>query len=64
MMNSGGAKSQKFFTVLQIAEMLDVSTRTVWRWIKNEGLAVHRFNGVVRVAEADLKAFLAAHRGD
>jgi excisionase family DNA binding protein len=64
MMNSGGAKSQKFFTVLQIAEMLDVSTRTVRRWIESEALAVHRFGGVVRVAEADLKAFLASHRAD
>ena len=64
MMNDGGGKIPKFFTVNQIAEMLDISTRTVWRWIKSEALAVHRFGGVVRVAEADLKAFLAAHRGD
>jgi excisionase family DNA binding protein len=64
MMNSSGTEIPKFFTVMQIAEMLDVSTRTIWRWIKSDGLAVHRFNGVVRVAEADLKAFLAAHRGD
>jgi excisionase family DNA binding protein len=64
MMNSGGAKNPKFFTVKQIAEMLDVSTRTVRRWIESQALAVHRFGGVVRVADADLKAFLAAHRGD
>jgi len=64
MMNSGGAKIPKFFTVKQVAEALGVSPRTVWRWIKNEELAVHRFGGAVRVAEADLKAFLATHRGD
>jgi excisionase family DNA binding protein len=60
----GGGKIPKFFTVKQVAEALGVSSRTVRRWIKNEELAVHRFGGAVRVAEADLKAFLAAHRGD
>jgi excisionase family DNA binding protein len=61
-MSSSGAKSPKFLTVKQVAEALGVSPRTVWRWIKNEELTVHRFGGAVRVAEADFKAFLAAHR--
>jgi excisionase family DNA binding protein len=62
MMNSSAPKIPKFFTVKQVAEALGISPRTVWRWIKNRELAVHRFRGSVRVAETDLNAFLAAHR--
>jgi excisionase family DNA binding protein len=52
----------QFFTVRAIAERLDVSSRTVHRWIKNNGLVVHRVDRSVRVSDADLKLFLAAHR--
>jgi excisionase family DNA binding protein len=52
----------KFHTVEQVAEALNVSPRTVRRWIDNEMLVAHRIGGVVRIAEADLKAFLARHR--
>ena len=54
----------KFFTTTEVAERLGVATRTVRRWIKSGDLVVHRFGGVVRIAEGDLRAFLAAHRGD
>ena len=57
-------KEIQFFTILQVAERLNVSTRTVRRWIANAALVVHRFEGVVRVAETDLKLFLAQHRDD
>jgi excisionase family DNA binding protein len=58
-----GARIPKFFTVEQVAEALDVDPRTVRRWIANRTLAVHRFGRrSVRIAEADLKAFLALHR--
>jgi excisionase family DNA binding protein len=52
----------KFFTIAQVAELLEVSTRTVRRWIDTGVLVTHRFGGVVRVAEHDLRAFLAQHR--
>jgi excisionase family DNA binding protein len=45
-----------------VAEALDVSPRTVRRWIANGDLIAHRINGVVRIAEDDLRAFLALHR--
>jgi excisionase family DNA binding protein len=54
----------KFFTIADVAERLDVVTRTVRRWVKSGDLLVHRFGGVVRIAEGDLQAFLTAHRGD
>ena len=52
----------QFFTVAEVAECVDVSTRSVRRWIKNGGLVAHHFGGAVRIAESDLKAFIAQHR--
>ena len=51
----------KFFTIAEVAERLHVADRTIRRWTKN-GLVVHRVGGVVRIAEGDLRAFLALHR--
>jgi excisionase family DNA binding protein len=55
-------QGQQFFTVRAIAEQLDVSMRTVHRWIKNDGLVAHRVGRSVRISEVDLKLYLAAHR--
>lgn len=52
----------KFFTITEIAERIGVATRTVRRWVSAGDLVVHRFGGVVRIAEGDLRAFLAARR--
>lgn len=52
----------KFFTVGDIALQLNVSQRTVHRWIAEHRLVVHRIGRSVRIADADLKAFLAVHR--
>jgi len=52
----------RFYTIKQIAEYVEASTRTVRRWIKAKLLVAHRINGVVRISEADLRAFLSAHR--
>ena len=52
----------KFFTMPEVAECLNVSTRTVRRWIKCGELIAHRLGGVVRIAESDLRAFLARYR--
>jgi excisionase family DNA binding protein len=53
---------QIFFTITEVAERLHVATRTVRRWIAADDLVVHRIGGVVRIAERDLRAFLALHR--
>ena len=52
----------KFYTIEQIAECVDASTRSVRRWIEQGLLVAHRINGLVRISEADFKAFLATHR--
>ena len=52
----------RFFTVLEVAERLGVSERTIRRWIAAGILPVHRFGRLVRVSETDLAAFLALNR--
>lgn len=51
-----------FYTIEQIAKFVEVSTRTVRRWIQDRLLVAHRINGLVRISEADFQAFLATHR--
>ena len=53
----------RFLAVCDIAEYLGVSTRTVRRWIKSKMLVAHKFGGVLRIAEDDLRVFLARYRG-
>jgi excisionase family DNA binding protein len=52
-----------FFTIAEVAERLAVNPRTVRRRIKAGDLVAHQFGRAVRIAEGDLRAFLAAHRG-
>jgi excisionase family DNA binding protein len=53
---------EQFFTMRAVAEYVDVSTRSVRRWIERGDLVAHRFGGVVRIAATDLRAFLAMRR--
>ena len=53
---------EQFFTIPAVAEYVDVSTRSVRRWIERGDLVAYHFGGVVRIAATDLKAFLAMHR--
>ncbi len=52
----------EFFTIAEIAEALRVSSRTVRRWVRANDLIVHKIGGAIRIAEGDLRAFLAVHR--
>jgi excisionase family DNA binding protein len=57
-----GSDLPKYYAIKTVAEALDVSPRTVRRWIADGDLVVHRRGGIVRVAESDLRTFLAMHR--
>jgi excisionase family DNA binding protein len=57
-----GGSLPKYYAIKAVAEALDISPRTVRRWIANGDLVVHRVDGVVRIAERDLRTFLALHR--
>lgn len=62
MPNNPKPKNKPFWTIKGMAEDLDVSERTVHRWINAGDLIVHRFGRSVRIADNDRRAFLAAHR--
>lgn len=49
--------------VVEVAERLALSTKTVRRAITRQELRVHRLGRQIRVSEEDLQAFLARHRG-
>jgi excisionase family DNA binding protein len=55
-------EQMRFFTVVEVAAFIDVSVRTVRRWIKNGELVAHHFGAAVRIADSDLNAFIARHR--
>lgn len=52
----------KFLTIPQVAEELQVSERTVWRWIKDKELIVHRHGRWTRVHCDELERFLKLAR--
>ena len=52
----------RFFTIEQIAELMEVSTRTVRRWIEKKLLVAHYIDRLVGISEADFQAFLVTHR--
>jgi len=59
---AGAHEAIKFYTIAEVAECLNVSTRTVRRWIDRRLLVAHRLGGSLRIAEADVRLFLALHR--
>jgi excisionase family DNA binding protein len=54
----------RFFTIAEVAEIVEVATRTVRRWIRSGDLVAHRFGGAVRISEDDLRDFFDRHRND
>ena len=53
---------RSWWTPKQIAETLQVTPRTVARWIASGALPAHRFGRSVRIADADFKEFIANSR--
>ena len=52
----------RLLTVDEMAERLNVCSKTIRRWIAGNELPAHRLGRSVRVAEDDLMAFLGKHR--
>ena len=46
----------------EVAELLQVSSKTVRRWIERQELRTHRLGRQLRVAEEDLATFLGQRR--
>ena len=52
----------RLFSINEVAAELDVSPKTVRRWIAAGELPVHRLGRQLRISEADLLAFIARSR--
>jgi excisionase family DNA binding protein len=50
------------YTVLELAELLKVSDKTVRHWIKAGDLIAHRFGHPLRITESDVAAFIRQRR--
>lgn len=48
-----------FLTILDLADQLQVSDKTVRRWIKSGELVAHKLGDQYRISEADLELFFA-----
>ncbi len=57
------AASTRMLVVEDVAEYCRVSEKTVYRWIKDGDLAVHRLGRQLRISESDFLDFLEMHRG-
>ena len=55
-------RHRTFYTIEDVAECLEVSKRTVRRWIDSRLLVAHQFGRLRRVSDADLAAFLDENR--
>ena len=51
-----------FYSVDFVARKLDVSTKSIRRWIEAGDLRFHKFHGVLRISGEDLKAFIITNR--
>jgi len=49
-----------FHSVHDVAEMLQVSTKTIRRWIEAGRLVPHRVGRQIRISQQDLDGFLSA----
>jgi excisionase family DNA binding protein len=61
-LRAGDGPRTIFFTITEVAQSLRVCPRTVRRWIDSKALPAHQLGRLVRISQADLAAFLAAHR--
>ena len=52
----------RLLSVAAVAGRLQVSTKTVRRWVEAGKLRIHRLGRCVRISEADLQEFIDQHR--
>lgn len=61
MKQTAKAKLEQLLTITDVAEVLQVSTKTVRRWIANGDLPAHRLGRQWRIAPAELERFLRSN---
>ena len=55
---------ERLYTVREVARLLIVSERTVWRLIANRDIEAHRINRSVRITPANTRRYLEQVRGE
>lgn len=55
-------KPTRMLSVNQVADLLNVSTKTVRRMIEDRTLHHHRMGRIIRVSEEDLRAYINSTR--
>jgi excisionase family DNA binding protein len=48
----------RFLTMKEVRQRLNLSRTTVWRWVTERGLKAVKVGNVARIRETDLQAFL------
>ncbi len=61
-MENAKSSEPDFLTIRQVAARLQVSERSVWRWISDKELIVHRHGRWTRVHVDELERFLKLTR--
>jgi excisionase family DNA binding protein len=54
-----GSMDEKYYTVEEVADILNVSPRTVRRWIRHKVIKSYKFGAARRIASSDLQAPIA-----
>ena len=62
MMTTNTSRLPRLLSIKDVAKVLQVSTKTIRRWINDADLRVHRFGRQLRVSEEDLAAFVNKRR--
>lgn len=55
---------QPFFSIKEVAAILNVTEKSVRRWIKAKQLPAFKVGGIVRISRIQLKAFLLGRAND
>ena len=53
---------ETYLTPQEVADLLKLTRRTVYRWIESGELPVIRFGSAYRITESDLRDFIEARR--
>jgi excisionase family DNA binding protein len=59
---ASASPEERFFTIEQVAENLNVCDRTVRRWINRKKLIAYDFEGIIRISGGDLRDFIGRGR--
>lgn len=60
-MPSHGSKAKEFYTVTEVADVLQLSEKTIYRAIIAGELHAHRFGRMWRIKRGDLQTYMLAH---